>query len=186
VGGSPTRDGVTGIPTLETARLRLRSRTLRDLEDCFRMDREPGTLDWADLPQAAGSWENEPAHRAFIRARTLAPYPPGQGYWVVAQKARPDAFLGWVLPIPEDATGPEVEIGWRLMTDARGRGFATEAARAVLAHGLDRLALPRIVADIRAGNAASRRVAEKIGMHAIGGPSDMGIVRYAASCADRR
>jgi RimJ/RimL family protein N-acetyltransferase len=155
-------------PTLETGRLRLRPRTLDDLEDCFRMDREPGTLEWIAWPEAAGGWEDEAAHRAFIRRRMLAEYPPGQGYWAVAEKAHPDAFLGWVLLIPEDAVGREVEIGWRFLGSARGRGYATEAARAVLEHGLGTLALPRIVADIRIENVASRRVAEKIGMHDTG------------------
>jgi RimJ/RimL family protein N-acetyltransferase len=88
--------------------------------------------------------------------------------------------------IPEDAVGPEVEIGWRFVTAARGRGYATEGAQAVLAHGLGTLALPRIVADIRPENAASCRVAEKIGMRA-GGPTQAAakLVRYEAS-PDRR
>ena len=168
-------------PILETSRLRLRPRTLDDLDDCFRMDREAGTLDWIAWPMAAGSWQDEAAHRAFIRARTLAPYPPGQGYWAVAEKAQQERFLGWVLLIPEDAVGPEVEIGWRFLTAARGRGHAIEAARAVLAHGLGTLALPRIVADIRPENAASCRVAERIGMHATGpAPGAAALVRYEA------
>ena len=181
VGASRTRAGAMPLPILETARLRLRPRVLGDLEDCFRMDREPGTLDWITWPEAAGSWEDEAAHRAFIQARIVARYPPGQGYWAVAAKARPDLFLGWVLLIPEDAVGPEVEIGWRFASAARGRGYATEAARAVLAHGLGTLALPRIIADIRPENAASCRVAEKIGMRAAGpAPGAAQLVRYEA------
>jgi RimJ/RimL family protein N-acetyltransferase len=169
------------LPTLDTTRLRLRPRTLDDLDDCLRMDREPGTLDWIAWPEAAGSWQDEAAHRAFVRARTLARYPPGQGYWAVAEKARPDAFLGWVLLIPEDGTGPEVEIGWRFLAAARGRGYATEAAQAVLAHGLGTLALPSIVADIRRENRASIRVAEKLGMRASGPVSGAaGTIRYEA------
>jgi RimJ/RimL family protein N-acetyltransferase len=169
------------LPILETVRLRLRPRMLDDVDDCFRMDREPGTLDWIAWPEAAGRWDDHAAHRAFIGARTLAHYPPGQGYWVAADKARPDAFLGWVLLIPENAKGPEVEIGWRFRAAARGRGYATEAAQAVLAHGLGTLALPRVVADIRRENVASHRVAEKIGMRAALCLSDTAeLVRYEA------
>lgn len=179
--GLPARRGVTSPPPLATARLRLRPRTVDDLDDCFRMDREPGTLDFIDWPEAAGSWDDREAHRAFIRARTVAEYPPGQGYWVVAERARPDTFLGWVLLIPADATGPEVEIGWRFTTAARGRGYATEAARAVLEHGLGALVLPRIVADIQGANVASCRVAEKIGMRASGpAPGAPRLLRYEA------
>ncbi len=151
------------LPVLETARLRLRPRTLADLEDCFRLDREPGTLDWIDWPLAAGGWQDEAAHRALIRARTLHPYPPGLGYWVVARREAPDGFLGWVLLIPEDTTGPEVEIGWRLLGAARGRGYATEAAAALVRHGFATLGLPRIVAEIHRANRASVRIAVKLG-----------------------
>lgn len=150
------------------------------------MDREPGTLEWVEWPEATGGWHDDAAHRAFIRGRTLAPYPPGKGYWIIAPHEPPDAFLGWVLLIPEDARGPEVEIGWRLPVAARGRGYATEAARAVLAHGLDTLGLARIVADIRPENAASIRVAEKIGMRAAGPtPAAPHAVRYLAERAHR-
>ncbi|HET7410290.1 MAG TPA: GNAT family N-acetyltransferase, partial [Paracoccaceae bacterium] len=153
---------------LETTRLRLRPRVLADLEACFRMDREPGTLDWIAWPEAAGGWEDEAAHRAFVRARIEADYPDGMGYWVIARRDRPNEFLGWVLLIPADAIGPEVEIGWRLTRAARGQGVATEAARCVLDHGLVGLGLDRVIADIEPGNAASVRVARKIGMREAG------------------
>jgi ribosomal-protein-alanine N-acetyltransferase len=59
---------------------------------------------------------------------------------------------------------PAVEIGWRLAADHWGRGYATEAARAVLAFGFERLALPQIVSFTTVANVRSRRVMEKIGM----------------------
>jgi RimJ/RimL family protein N-acetyltransferase len=177
------------LPVLETGRLRLRARTLDDLEDCLAMDREPGTLEWVDWPGGPGGpggWPGEAAHRAFIRARTLATYPPGLGYWVIARRDAPGDFLGWVLLIPEDATGPEVEIGWRLPVAARGRGHATEAARAVLAHGLGTLRLGRVVADIRPENAPSTRLAKRIGMRATGpAPAAPHMIRYVAETAPR-
>ena len=76
----------------------------------------------------------------------------------------PSDFLGWVLLIPEDMTGPEVEIGWRLTRSARGQGIATEAARAVAEHGLKVFGLSHIIARIDPGNIASVKVAERIGM----------------------
>jgi RimJ/RimL family protein N-acetyltransferase len=172
---------MTQLPILGTPRLRLRPRTLDDLEDCFRMDREPGTVEWVEWPGTAGGWHDEVAHRAFIGARTLAPYPAGMGYWIIARRERPKEFLGWVLLIPENASGPEIEIGWRLPVAARGKGYAAEAARIVLAHGLGTLALDRIVADIRPENAPSIRVAEKIGMVDTGPTPDAPHARrYAA------
>ncbi|MCB0976161.1 MAG: GNAT family N-acetyltransferase [Acidimicrobiales bacterium] len=45
-----------------------------------------------------------------------------------------------------------------------GPGYATEAAKAVLADGFDRLRLGEIVSFTWEGNTASRRVMEKLGM----------------------
>ena len=187
VGGSPTGAGMTALPTLETARLRLRPRVLADLEACLAMDREPGTIAWIEWPEATGGWNDPAAHREFIRRRILGPYPAGLGYWVLTPREAPDRFLGWVLLIPEDARGPDIEIGWRLPVAARGRGYATEGARAVLEHGLGTLALPRIIADIRPENAASVRVAGKIGMRDTGpAPGAAHARRWEATRASAR
>ena len=51
---------------------------------------------------------------------------------------------------------PAVEIGWRLAADHWGQGYATEAARAVLAYGFERLALPEIVVVHDRGERAAR------------------------------
>jgi RimJ/RimL family protein N-acetyltransferase len=60
--------------------------------------------------------------------------------------------------------GPEVELGYKLGREHRGRGYATEASRACLDHGFEQLALDRIVAVAWPENAASIRVMEKAGM----------------------
>ncbi|HUF55603.1 MAG TPA: GNAT family N-acetyltransferase, partial [Thermohalobaculum sp.] len=83
---------------------------------------------------------------------------------------RPEEFLGWVLLIPEDAEGPEVELGWRLTGPARGRGHAGEAAAALVEHGFATLHLPRIVAEVYRANAASNAVARRLGFRALPGP----------------
>ena len=59
---------------------------------------------------------------------------------------------------------PAVEIGWRLAAEHWGHGYATEAARAVLAFGFERLGLPEIVSFTTTANVRSRRVMEKLGM----------------------
>jgi len=57
------------------------------------------------------------------------------------------------------------ELGYWIGVPYWRRGFATEAAHAVLAFGFETLGLHRIHASHFAGNIASRRVLEKIGMH---------------------
>jgi RimJ/RimL family protein N-acetyltransferase len=76
----------------------------------------------------------------------------------------PESFVGWTLLIPQDALGPEIEIGWRLRREAWGQGLAAEAARPVLRHAFVTLKLPEVVADIDPANAASLKVAEKLGL----------------------
>lgn len=58
----------------------------------------------------------------------------------------------------------EIEIGYRLHPDYWNQGLATEAAAAVRDHAFGDLKLPRVISLIHPDNAASRRVAEKIGM----------------------
>ncbi|WBU60260.1 GNAT family N-acetyltransferase [Paracoccus albus] len=147
------------LPNLDTARLHLRPRGMADLESCLTMDRDPQVTRF--IP---GPWADPIRHRAFVTERISADYCPGLGYWSIFHRHRPSDFLGWVLLIPEDMTGPEVEIGWRLTRSARGQGIATEAARAVAEHGLKVFGLSHIIARIDPGNIASVKVAERIGM----------------------
>jgi ribosomal-protein-alanine N-acetyltransferase len=66
------------------------------------------------------------------------------------------------LQVLED--GPDVELTYTFARADWGRGYATEAARAVLRWAFAVLRLPRIVAVARPQNAASLRVMEKAGM----------------------
>lgn len=119
-------------PILRTQRLLLRPRGLIDTDDCVLMDREPEVTRYV-----SGPWSDPVAHRAFVEQRTRGPYADGLGYWTLARSDRPSEFVGWVLLIPLDAVGPEIEIGWRLRPVFWGLGYATEAARAVLQYGFE-------------------------------------------------
>jgi len=151
------------LPVFDTGRLWLRPRTMADLEACLAMDRDPQVT-----RHIAGPWDDPVKHREFVEYRITRAYPRGLGYWSIFEAGAPERFIGWVLLIPDHGAGPEVEIGWRLVRDAWGRGIASEAARTVMRHAFETVRLPRIVADIAAENAASRRVAEKLGMRRVG------------------
>lgn len=58
----------------------------------------------------------------------------------------------------------EGDIGYILRRDCWGKGFGTEAARAMLRYGFESLGLHRIYATAAPPNSASRRVLEKMGM----------------------
>jgi ribosomal-protein-alanine N-acetyltransferase len=57
----------------------------------------------------------------------------------------------------------EVEVGWLVVPDRWGEGFATELGGAAVEHGFSVLGLERIVAYTLPANAASRRVMDKLG-----------------------
>ena len=63
-----------------------------------------------------------------------------------------------------DSEQTEATLWYVLARSAWGRGYATEAAQAVLAFGFEELRLHRIFVEIDPRNAASLRVAEKIGL----------------------
>lgn len=73
-------------------------------------------------------------------------------------------FVGLAVPHYDAPWVPAVEIGWRLPLAAWGQGLATEAARAALQFGFERLGLAEIVAITVPANAPSRRVMERLGM----------------------
>jgi len=57
-----------------------------------------------------------------------------------------------------------LEIFYSLAPGSWGRGYATEAAGAVLAYALGPLGLPEVLAEVDEGNAASIAVIERLGM----------------------
>ena len=90
----------------------------------------------------------------------------GFGFWAVEAPGLAP-FIGFVglQRVPFDAPfTPAVEIGWRLARAFWTQGFATEAARAALAHGFGPLDLTEIVAITVPDNHPSRRVMARIGM----------------------
>ena len=74
-------------------------------------------------------------------------------------------FVGLAEPRFEASFTPCVEIGWRLVRSAWGRGLATEAAREVLRHAFVDLALDEVVSFTSLGNAPSIALMRRLGMH---------------------
>ncbi len=149
------------IPTLETARLRLREYRLEDYPACAAM--------WAD-----------PYVTRFIGGRPLTPEEAwarllrymghwwllGFGYWVLEERAT-GAFVGelgfahWKREIDPPIEVPEA--GWVLASSSHGRGYATEALQAALAWAHGHFPNPRTACLIHPDNQASIRVALKCG-----------------------
>ena len=85
----------------------------------------------------------------------------GYGLWLVRQRDGTD-LIGTAGLRPLEDLG--LEIIYSLAPDAWGRGYATEAARAVVEHALGPLGLPEVLAEVDEGHEASVRVIERLGM----------------------
>ena len=103
--------------------------------------------------------------RHAVKQRLARDVPPGMGTWLIQldETVVGHAHL-WTVRNPAGI----VEIGWTIGKAHWGRGIATEAARAVIEHGFRRLGLPAIFAIVHEDNAASMRVAQKLGFIEVG------------------
>jgi RimJ/RimL family protein N-acetyltransferase len=90
----------------------------------------------------------------------------GFGLWAVVEKAggRMIGFAGLSHPLWMPGWERSVEVGWRLHRDVWGKGYATEAGRAGLEYGFERLGLAETIALIHPGNARSAAVAGRLGL----------------------
>ncbi len=87
----------------------------------------------------------------------------GFGWWLVFERGD-GKLAGQVALKPLPDLPGEIEIGWQLVPDQRGKGYASEAARRLIAHGFASKSLEQIVAVIVPENTASLGVAARLGM----------------------
>jgi RimJ/RimL family protein N-acetyltransferase len=146
-------------PILETQRFRLREFDQDDLDDLAAMVADEDQMRFYPRPKTrdeASAWIS----------RNLSLYEEyGFGFWFI-ESLPTSGFLGYcgIRPLALEGA-PEIEIGWHTRKTAWNQGIATEAAAAARDLAVRRFALSRLVAIIHPDHIASRRVAEKIGMH---------------------
>ncbi len=153
--------GSAQAPRIETERLVLRETRATDFHACARL--------WAD-ERVVRHIGGQPSTPTASWARMLR-FPGlwallGYGYWTLETKA--GDFVGQVgladfkRDVTVDIDGVP-EGGWVLSPDHHGKGYATEAMTAVLDWADTHLDAPRTCCLIDPDNAASIRVAEKLG-----------------------
>ena len=144
---------------LETDRLALRRFTLDDAEFIFRLVNDPSWLRFIGDKNV----RNLDDARRYLREGPLDMYQRhGFGMYRVEEKAS-GAPAGMCGLIRRD-TLPDVDVGYAFLPEFRGKGYAFEAASAVLAHGYRSFGMRRILAITSPGNDSSIRVLEKAGM----------------------
>lgn len=100
--------------------------------------------------------------RAFIEENRRREARLGFSFWGVVERAG-GALVG-TCGLAEFGFAPGgIELAYRLRRDRWGRGYATEAARATLAHAFGPLGMERVLAAVEPANTASVRVIEKCG-----------------------
>jgi RimJ/RimL family protein N-acetyltransferase len=160
----PTDDLLT--PVLETERLRLRAHKAADFAHCLAMWVDPEIVRYTirDPSPPQRTWQRILAYRGHWEIM-------GYGYWAVEEKAS-GLYIGEIgfadfkrdiLPSIEGLP----EIGWALVSQAHGKGYATEALKAALVWGDSHLDSTRTVCIIHRDNHSSFRVAEKLGFSSI-------------------
>lgn len=156
---------------LETERLILRQFTEEDVDNLFQLNSDPEvtrlTPDTGQLP-----------NRTEIQTKTLPQYLAyyklydGYGCWAAVEKST-QAFIGWFYLRPAIhadyynsaiADRDDIELGYRLLQTAWGKGYATEGAKALILKGFSELGMYRVFTVALAVNTASIRVMEKIGL----------------------
>ena len=113
-------------------------------------------------------WAEDPnlltAERIEMRNRqVMASYPLGQAVeWIGVEIATGQPVV-WCGLHNIDWEARQCETGYWVRSNAQGRGFATEAANAMVRYAFRGLGMRRVGLTHSRGNEASRRIAEKLG-----------------------
>ena len=145
-------------PALHTARLRLRPFTDNDADALFALHSDAYVLRYWDSPP----WTDPARAEGFIaRCREMAE--EGSGVRLAIELGADESFLGWCSLSRWSPTCRSAALGYCLGANGWGKGYATEAASAVLRWAYDTLDLNRVQAETDTRNVASARVLEKLG-----------------------
>jgi RimJ/RimL family protein N-acetyltransferase len=148
------------VPELVTDRLRLRGWRTTDRGPFAAMNADPAVMATLGPPMTRAESD------AFVDRLLDAWTEHGFGMWAVEERAggRFVGMVGLMVPRFDAVFTPCVEIGWRIVSDAWGRGYAPEAARAVVDHARDVIELDELLSFTAATNDKSQRVMHKLGM----------------------
>ena len=140
-----------------TRRLLLTRIERTDFADLMRLHRDPRVTEMLGGSRADGEWAALADECASHWVRH------GFGWWV-ARDPRSGKFIGrGGLRRLELAGRIETEVGYGILPEYWGRGYATELVQVAVAQGFVRLGLTDIISFAQPSNEASRRVMEKTG-----------------------
>ena len=94
-------------------------------------------------------------------------HPPGYGFWKIARNEQPEEPVGEVAMTPRPDSA-DIELSFQIDLIARGQGFATEAAHALIDYAVRRLGIGELVAFTHPDHRAPARVLLRLGFAADG------------------
>lgn len=151
------------IPTEFTSeRLILRPYCPGDGALYFRMIRENWDHLYEFLPSLLEKMQNEAEAEAVIRWQNSEWQQRNLFIFGVWEKTS-GSYIGEAYLANPDWHVPSLELGYFLLKASTGKGFATEAARALLRLAFEHMQVSRVDLQCREDNEASQRVAERCG-----------------------
>lgn len=150
----------------DSARLRFDMITEQDAGFLFELDQDPEVMRFINGGNVPSL---EEVHSVFM-PRLMAYFDREKGWGLFRITVRETSEpIGWILirPMGFFSEAPEyrnLEIGWRLMRQAWGKGYATEAATAVLEAVAAKGDVDFVSALAMEGNEASIKLMKKLGM----------------------
>src|SRR5262245_54805227 len=150
-------------PILYTPRLQLREWRVEDADAAHQMYGDPEVMRFLGNGQVVPDLNAQRAWLAEMIERYRVAELGGLGVWAVVERDT-EQVVGTTLLKPLPPENLQIEIGWHLARQVWGKGYATEAAKAVMHYGLVDQRLDRILAVVRPENVRSAAVARRIGM----------------------
>ncbi len=147
---------------IETERLLLRTFTMEDASLIYNLNLDPDVIRYTLDPMADIDKAKEVLEEVILPQYALY----NHGRWAVHIKPGLE-FIGWC-GLKTRPEMNEIDLGYRFMKTAWGKGFATESAHACLKYAFEKLNHQRIVGRALPANTASIRVLEKCGMIYLG------------------
>ena len=157
----------TDVWPLRTARLQIRPMTSSDIDTMWQWRRLPDVNRWLGLaPDTIEAFRERYLDPERLAAMHILELLPDDG---TAPVPIGDIMIklgdAWAqLEVADEAKGVEAELGWVLDPAHTGRGYATEAIRAVIDVCFGPLGLRRVHAGCFADNEPSWRLMERLGM----------------------
>ena len=147
-------------PTLETSRLYLRPPVPEDFSGFCKFQTDPismkhlggvnaDSVTWRIMRTVAGAWALDGFHMFSVLSKET-------NEWI--GRIGPLYPYGW----------PDQEIGWGLISNFTGKGYALEAASACMVYVFDQLGWQHVVHTIAPENVESQALAERLGSSKIG------------------